>query len=100
VGHAEVVMDDVGPAIVPSVHYIRAKVQRRREEVPGVDKVLRRLLGLEAKMRQYRDGAVFVRAVTALVGIDGFNAVWTSPQTLPLPDEIQNPAIWVKRVHG
>ena len=99
-GHAEVVMDDVGPAIVPSVQYIRAKFQRRREEVTGVDKVLRRLLGLEAKMRQYRDGAVFVRAVTALVGIDGFNAVWTSPQTLPLPEEIQNPATWVKRVHG
>jgi coenzyme F420 biosynthesis associated uncharacterized protein len=99
-GHAEVVMDDVGPAIVPSVQYIRARFQRRREEVTGVDKVLRRLLGLEAKMRQYRDGAVFVRAVTALVGIDGFNAVWTSPQTLPLPEEIENPATWVKRVHG
>ena len=30
-------------------------------------------------MRQYRDGAVFVRAVTDKVGVDGFNAVWTSP---------------------
>ena len=38
------------------------------------DRVLRRLLGLEAKMRQYRDGAVFVRGVIEAVGIDGFNA--------------------------
>jgi coenzyme F420 biosynthesis associated uncharacterized protein len=99
-GHADVVMDDVGPAIVPSVEFIRAKFQQRRHDVTGLDKILRRLLGLEAKMRQYREGAVFVRAVTATVGTDGFNAVWTSPETLPLPDEIQNPSAWVRRVHG
>jgi coenzyme F420 biosynthesis associated uncharacterized protein len=99
-GHADVVMDDVGPAIVPSVEHIRAKFQQRRQDVTGVDKILRRLLGLEAKMRQYRDGAVFVREVTAKVGTDGFNAVWTSPQTLPLPEEIENPPAWVQRVHG
>jgi coenzyme F420 biosynthesis associated uncharacterized protein len=99
-GHADVVMDDVGPAIVPSVEHIRARFQQRRKSVSGVDKILRRLLGLEAKMRQYRDGAVFVRTVTDKVGTDGFNAVWTSPQTLPLPEEIKNPATWVQRVHG
>jgi coenzyme F420 biosynthesis associated uncharacterized protein len=99
-GHADVVMDEVGPAIVPSVEHIRAKFQERREGVGGVDKLLRRLLGLEAKMRQYRDGAVFVRAVTAQVGTDGFNAVWTSPETLPSAAEIENPPAWVQRVHG
>jgi coenzyme F420 biosynthesis associated uncharacterized protein len=99
-GHADVVMDDVGPAVVPSVEYIRARFQQRRREVGGADKILRRLLGLEAKMRQYRDGAAFVRSVTDRVGTDGFNAVWTSPQTLPLPAEIENPASWVQRIHG
>jgi coenzyme F420 biosynthesis associated uncharacterized protein len=99
-GHADVVMDDVGPAVVPTVEQIRARFQQRREDVGSIDKILRRLLGLEAKMRQYRDGAVFVRAVTDKVGTDGFNAVWTSPQTLPLPEEIQNPASWVQRIHG
>ena len=99
-GHADVVMDDVGPLIVPSVEEIRAKFQQRRHDLTGLDKILRRLLGLEAKMRQYRDGARFVRAVTATVGTDGFNAVWTSPETLPLPAEIENPATWVQRVHG
>ncbi len=99
-GHADVVMDDVGPAVVPSVDRIRARFQERRKEVGGFDKILRRLLGLEAKMRQYRDGAAFVRAVTAKVGTDGFNEVWTSPQTLPLPEEIENPSRWVQRIHG
>ena len=99
-GHADVVMDDVGPAVVPSVGHIRSKFQQRRQDVHGLDKILRRLLGLEAKMRQYADGAAFVRAVTAKVGTDGFNAVWTSPETLPAPGEIENPLAWVQRVHG
>ena len=51
-------------------------------------------------MRQYRDGAAFVRAVQDTVGIDGFNAVWTSPETLPTPLEITDPTTWVRRVHG
>lgn len=99
-GHAEVVTDDVGPQVVPSVATIRERFDRRREGLGFFDVVIRRLLGLEAKMAQYRDGAGFVRGVTAQVGVDGFNAVWTSPETLPTPSEIADPRAWVRRVHG
>ncbi len=99
-GHADVVMDEVGPAVIPTVAAIRATFDERRKWVGAFDRILRRLLGLEAKMRQYRDGAVFVRGVVDRVGWDGFNAVWTSPDTLPLPAEIEEPAAWVARVHG
>ncbi|MFN2320482.1 MAG: zinc-dependent metalloprotease [Dermatophilaceae bacterium] len=99
-GHADVVMDEVGPAVIPSVDEIRRKFTKRRQGQGAVDKLLRRLLGLDAKMRQYRDGAVFVRGVVDTVGWDGFNAVWTSPETLPKPLEISDPAAWVARVHG
>ncbi|OLT21532.1 coenzyme F420 biosynthesis protein [Ornithinimicrobium sp. CNJ-824] len=99
-GHADVVMDEVGPSVIPTVATIRSRFTERRKGAGGVDKLLRRLLGMEAKMRQYHDGAVFVRAVTDQVGVDGFNAVWTSPQTLPRPTEIAEPHTWVARVHG
>lgn len=99
-GHADVVMDEVGPTVIPSVATIRERFTTRRQGAGTVDVLLRRLLGLEAKMRQYRDGAAFVRAVTERVGIDGFNQVWTSPETLPRPGEITDPARWVARVHG
>ncbi|HYN30754.1 MAG TPA: zinc-dependent metalloprotease [Dermatophilaceae bacterium] len=99
-GHADVVMDEVGPAVIPTVAEIRAKFTERRKGAGAVDQVLRRLLGLEAKMRQYHDGAVFVRAVTDKVGVDGFNVVWTSPETLPHAREITEPEEWVRRVHG
>ena len=99
-GHADVVMDEVGPEVIPSVEEIRRKFTKRRQGQGAVDKLLRRLLGLDAKMRQYRDGAVFVRAVVDTVGWDGLNSVWTSPETLPKPVEISDPGAWVARVHG
>lgn len=100
-GHADYVMDGVGPAVVPSVEEIREKFQQRRQKgASRLDMALRKLLGLDAKLRQYRDGERFVRAVVDQVGMDGFNRVWTSPNTLPTKAEIAKPAEWVARVHN
>ncbi|HAN70052.1 MAG TPA: coenzyme F420 biosynthesis-associated protein [Actinobacteria bacterium] len=97
-GHADVVMDDVGPAVVPSVEIIRERFSARREQVGAVDQIARRALGLDAKMRQYTDGASFVRRVVDRVGMPGFNTVWTSPQHLPSRSEIHDPDGWMARV--
>ncbi|MER5310035.1 zinc-dependent metalloprotease [Streptomyces sp. NPDC002773] len=99
-GHADYVMDGVGPQVVPSVAEIREKFQARRARgASRLDLALRKLLGLDAKLRQYRDGERFVRAVVDEVGMDGFNRVWTSPNTLPTKAEIAAPADWIARVH-
>jgi coenzyme F420 biosynthesis associated uncharacterized protein len=99
-GHADFVMDGVGPEVVGSVAEIREKFQRRRAQGAGrLDQALRKLLGLDAKLRQYKDGEKFVRSVVEEVGMDGFNRVWTSPNTLPTKAEIAQPADWVARVH-
>jgi coenzyme F420 biosynthesis associated uncharacterized protein len=98
-GHADFVMDGVGPSVIPSVEDIRAKFDQRRQGVGTLDRLLRRLLGLEAKMAQYRDGARFVRAVVDKVGMQGFNTVWASAEHLPSLTEIHDPEAWVARVH-
>ena len=89
-GHADVVMDSVGPEVIPTVEHIRAKFTVRRQG-QGMDKIIRKLLGLDAKMRQYRDGASFCRAVLAEVGMAGLNRVWTSPETLPTASRDRRP---------
>jgi coenzyme F420 biosynthesis associated uncharacterized protein len=99
-GHGDYVMDAVGPSVVPSVAEIRAKFQRRRQGGSRMDQLVRRLLGIDLKMRQYAEGSAFVRTVVDRVGIDGFNAVWTSPETLPTQAEIARPELWLNRVHG
>jgi len=101
-GHADVAMDAVGDTVVPTVRRIRARFEARRTGAGQgpADRVLRRLLGLDLKLAQYRDGASFVRAVTGAVGQGGLNAVWAAPGNLPGPREIADPRAWVRRVHG
>lgn len=99
-GHADYVMDEAGPEVIPTVSVIRQRFTERRKGARMADKLLRRLLGLEAKARQYRDGARFVRAVVREVGVPGFNRVWEGPATLPRPEEIMEPRDWVRRIHG
>jgi coenzyme F420 biosynthesis associated uncharacterized protein len=99
-GHADHVMDAVGPAVVPSVATIRQRFTARRRGGGLLDRVLRALLGVDAKVRQYAVGAAFTRQVVDAVGMDGFNVVWTSPETLPLRSEISDAPAWLRRVHG
>jgi coenzyme F420 biosynthesis associated uncharacterized protein len=100
-GHADVVMDLAAPAVIKTLPDIRAKFDaRRRTGSSPVDQLMRKLLGMDAKMRQYREGARFVRTVVDRIGMDGFNQVWTSPETLPSKAEIDDPALWLDRVAG
>ncbi|MBW4814041.1 zinc-dependent metalloprotease [Rhodococcus qingshengii] len=100
-GHADHVMDAVGPAVVPSVATIRAAFDKRRQRKSNpVQRIIKMLLGMDAKMAQYVRGKAFVDAVVLKVGMEQFNTIWTGPETLPLLDEIDNPDAWVKRVLG
>lgn len=97
-GHADLVMDEVGPQAIPSVAAIRDRFDRRRSR-GGLDQVVRNLLGMDAKLRQYRDGAAFCRTVLSRVGMPGLNRAFTSPETLPRLAEITDPQRWIDRVH-
>ncbi len=98
-GHADHVMDAVGPTVVPSVHLIRRRFDdRRHRPQPPLQRLMRALLGVDAKLSQYTRGKAFVDEVVSRAGMAGFNRVWSGPDTLPLPDEIENPALWVDRV--
>jgi coenzyme F420 biosynthesis associated uncharacterized protein len=99
-GHAEFVMDGVGPEVIPTVESIRAKFNRRRESGNPLEKAIRRLLGIEVKMRQYAEGRKFVHGVVERVGMAGFNRIFSSPLTLPRLEELGDPDAWVTRVHG
>ena len=99
-GHAEWVMDAVGPQVIPSLDSLRGGMEERRSNPGTADGLLRRLLGMDAKLRQYSGGRVFVSKVVDEVGVAGFNRIWESPQTLPTLQEISEPSQWVARIHG
>src|SRR5262249_1699814 len=86
------------PAVVPSVAEIRAKFSARRGSAGRIEQAIRRVLGIDLKMKQYEQGSQFVRTVVDEAGMATFNKVWTSPQTLPTKDELANPTLWLSRV--
>ncbi|MFC9435002.1 zinc-dependent metalloprotease [Nocardia sp. NPDC057030] len=100
-GHADHVMDAVGPAVVPSVEQIRSAFdQRRKRPTNPLQRIMRALLGVDAKVAQYVRGKAFVDDVVGRVGMERFNTIWTNAETLPRTDEIERPELWVTRVLG
>ncbi|WP_144206559.1 zinc-dependent metalloprotease [Mycobacterium tilburgii] len=97
--HAEHVMDAVRTKAVPSVATIRDRFDdRRQRRQPPLQWLVRALLGLDAKLSQYTRGKAFVDQVVVRVGMQRFNAVWSGPEPLPLPAEIEEPQRWIDRV--
>jgi len=97
-GHGDYVMDAVGPQVVPSVEHIRERFNARRGSQGRIEQAIRRMLGIDLKMKQYAEGSRFVKAVVDEVGMADFNKVWTSPETLPTKEEFAHPHQWVERV--
>jgi coenzyme F420 biosynthesis associated uncharacterized protein len=97
-GHANHVMDAAGPDVVPDVATIRARFTVRRRGGGLVDRILRALLGVEAKVRQYAVGSAFTSHVVLAAGMDGFNRVWERPENLPTRAELADPGSWLRRI--
>ncbi|SMY10578.1 zinc-dependent metalloprotease [Brevibacterium jeotgali] len=99
-GHADVVMDAVGPSVIPDLARIRQRFEARRDDGIGPGGAISRLLGMDSKLQQYREGAVFVRSVVRSIGHEGLATAFTSPDMLPTVREIARPDDWVARVHA
>jgi coenzyme F420 biosynthesis associated uncharacterized protein len=99
-GHGDVVMDRAGAGEVPGAAIFSRVLHDRRTNPRGLAKFMSRLLGLEAKMRQYAEGEKFVESVEAAGGPELLARVWQGPDWLPSLDEIRTPADWVTRAGG
>jgi coenzyme F420 biosynthesis associated uncharacterized protein len=99
-GHGDVTMDRAGAAEVPGAATFSKVLHERRANARGFTKVMSRLLGLEAKMRQYAEGEQFVESVEAAGGPELLARVWRGPEWLPTLAEIRSPGEWVARAGG
>ena len=97
-GYAEHVMDAAAGSLAPTVVRLRAAMERRRESGSTLARLIAWLLGLEMKMRQYREGKRFADSVVEASGIDGLNRAWTGPEWLPDEHDLADPERWLTRV--
>jgi coenzyme F420 biosynthesis associated uncharacterized protein len=96
-GHANYVMDTVGERHVPGAGRMRRGLHDRRRS-SGIERSFQRLIGFDAKVRQYDVGERFVATVVERAGMAGFNRVWESPEHLPTLDEVHRPDRWLERL--
>jgi uncharacterized protein (DUF2342 family) len=59
--------------------------------------LLERLIGLDAKLRQYEDGKRFCDAVASAAGPAALHAVFAGPEQLPSAAELRDPDAWMLR---
>ncbi|MBW8826099.1 MAG: zinc-dependent metalloprotease [Acidobacteria bacterium] len=97
-GHGDVTMDRAGAGLVPSADRFSRVLRARRASQPTIAKVFQKLVGLEAKMRQYEMGERFIAAVEADGGKELLARAWESPDNLPSLAEIKAPKSWIQRV--
>lgn len=96
-GHADLMMDRAGRQVIPSVRVIRAKFNQRRAR-GGLFGLVNKLLGMDAKLRQYSDGAEFCRQVVRRANLTMLNRAFAAPELLPSLNELLHPEKWLERV--
>ncbi|MGI9557405.1 MAG: zinc-dependent metalloprotease, partial [Solirubrobacterales bacterium] len=97
-GYADLVMDEAGLRAGLDTHGLRAAFDERRRSRGPLETLLARILGLELKLRQYREGRRFADRVAGQGGIGLLNRLWSAPEALPDPDELERPELWISRV--
>jgi coenzyme F420 biosynthesis associated uncharacterized protein len=97
-GFSDYVMDEVGRDLVPGVERISAKFhERRAARRSPFERAIMRLTGMDVKLEQYRKGEAFVRAIADAGGPAALRQLWSGPEAMPQPGEIDRPAAWLAR---
>jgi coenzyme F420 biosynthesis associated uncharacterized protein len=97
-GFSDYVMDEVGRDLVPGVARISARFHERRENRTAFERAIMRLTGMDIKLEQYKKGERFVAGIAQRRGPAALARLWDGPETLPRPDEIDDPERWIGRV--
>ena len=98
-GHGDVTMDRAGADRIPSAERFSRVLRQRRQSITGPARVLQKLIGLEAKMRQYEQGEQFIAAVES-EDDTLLDRAWDGPENLPTMDEIRKPHSWIERMRS
>lgn len=97
-GHAEHVMDATGAKLLSDLPALRAALERRRASASPLTQLFNKLLGMELKLRQYKQGKQFCDAIVKRGGVELLNRAWSAPELVPRVAELTDPGAWVQRI--
>lgn len=96
-GHGNFVMDRVALDHIPTAPLMR-RVLSDAAPAGFLGKLITRLLGLELKRAQYRDGQVFFETIFEHGGQEAVGACFQGAENLPTMEEVKEPKRWLERV--
>lgn len=97
-GYSSHVMDKVGEQILPSYSVMKQRFERKRNIRSPIERLFRRMIGIDLKLTQYKEGERFVNHVVEARGMKFANLVWESQENMPQMEEIKNPPLWIERI--
>lgn len=98
VGWVDYQLDQVGASLISTYDQITEAQRRRRVEADRSDRFVERLLGLEMTQAQYDRGRAFIDGVVDRADADALARLWTDPEALPTPAEVDAPGLWLARI--
>ncbi len=96
-GHGDIVMNRAAGDRIPSSERFHEVLSARRN-AGGPSALIQKLMGMEAKMRQYEEGERFIETIEAAHGRSGLDRAFQSADTVPTLSDIRDPEAWMARV--
>ncbi len=101
VGYTDWVVDAVAVRVIGGEALrIAEAVRRQRTEGSADDRFVERLLGIRVGEDQVRRGKAFVQGVVDRSGETGLTRLLQLPDSMPTPNEVDAPGLWIARVAG
>jgi putative hydrolase len=97
-GYVEHVLDQAGARLLGGRTALAEAWRRRQVDRETTDRTAELLLGLDLGPTQVERGTRFVQGVLERAGEDGLARLWSEPQTLPTPAEVDAPGLWLERI--
>ena len=98
VGFVDHVIDEAGEGLIASQRQLCEALRRRRVTAGVADTFTERLLGLELSHSSVERGQSFVAGVLERAGELGLDRLWSSEDSLPTPNEVDAPGLWLARI--
>lgn len=97
-GYTDIVVEKLGERMMTSHARIDEALKRHRYDRGEAAAFVDRLLGLELDRGHYDVGIAFSRGVVERGGIEQLNRLWTDPEMMPTPAELEAPGLWMARI--
>lgn len=101
VGYTDWVVDAVAVSIIGgNALRIAEAVRRQRADQAGDDRFVEQLLGIRIGETQVARGKAFVQGVVDRAGESALSALRDRPDSIPTPNELDAPGLWLARLES